>query len=738
MLPDDTIGSIFKETVTDRIESVRQQIVSRTFIARIVDDLQIAGGSNSDYVISNVSNGIEFTLVPPNTFKLAYVATDPSTAQAVVRRLAERVTEANEDFRKKRVDTGGQWFDTELQKAEADVSEGQGKLNAFNDKNFRGLPAQIDVNTISDLQRQLSTIENDLGALKQSKAAIEDRLKEQNNLKLAGAAAAPPPTTRPAPTKTVESTPAVPVRSDNEKKLDKRKDDLADLLGHLGEAHPDVERARRDIQDLEAKVKVEKELQARQAKVPSPPPPPEAIQEVVSPTETQPELDAIADITQAELKFNSEKLSRDIAAKDQEKRDIAGQVAQLQRRLNLPPALAQEMGDIERNLRAARDRYNLLASKKINFELGGKVDTDTNNETYKVIDPANLPQIPFGPKRLLNGILGIFTGILVGLGLVFAREFADTTLQDEEDVLSQLRLPVLTSVPEVRTQSEKKRSSRSTKSLGLALDPDKVIDIERARTTIVRFENIELIETAPKPIGTFRLGDIDSRVTSVIQDHHTVAGEQYRVMRTLLSLIRKKREKFQTILISSTIPAEGKTFTSCTIAGVLAKETGKKVLLIDADMRTARASNMLRLPAGSSTTGLCEILSGKARVEESLLKCTDLNLYFLPAGKFDEDPTALLSEPTLEAMIHRCEELFDWVIVDSPPILALADAKILATACDTVLLVVRAEKTPAKLVKDSVLRIGNDHICGVLVNGVRNVASAHYYERYYKNQVGTN
>ncbi len=735
MLPEETIGSIVRESVTDRIEFVRQQIVSRTFVERIVQDLQIAGGSNSDSVISNVSNGIEFTLLPPNTFKLAYVATEPSSAQAVVRRLAERVMQLNEDIRKKIVDTAGQFFDEQLQQTEIDVSQEEGKLKSFSDRNFRGLPAQIDVNSIAELQRQLTAIENDLGGLTQSRSAIELRLKEQNDLKLAGAAAAPQPTPRSAPTRTVETPPAVPVRSEKEKKLDKKNDALADLLGRYGEAYPDVEKARMEIRELEAQVKEEHELQARQPKVPSSPPPLEAVQIDVPSLVPQPELDTIADITQAELKFEYENLTRAIAAKDREKRDISGQIIQFQRRLNLPPALAQEMGEIERNLKAARDRYNLLLSKKVSFELGGKVDTDTNNETFKIIDAANLPQIPFGPKRLQNAALGILTGLLVGCGLVFAREYADTTLLDEEDVFLQLRLPVLTSVPVVRIQKERKQSSRPMKSIGLDLDPAKVIDIERARTGAARLDSIEFTEKLPSPIGNFSLANIDSKVMSVIRGHQTIAGEQYRVMRTLLSLMRKKRDKFQTILISSTIPSEGKTFTSCTIAGVLAQETGKRVLLIDADMRTARASKMLGLAPGSCGTGLCKILTGDARVEESLMKCVDLNLYFLPAGQSEEDPTALMSEAGLEKMIRRCEELFDWVIVDSPPIIGLADAKILATVCDTVLLVVRAEKTPAKLVKDSILRIGNDHICGVLVNGVRNIASAPYYERYYKNQV---
>src|SRR4030095_7586279 len=75
ILPEDTIGSIIRESTADRIEFVRQQIVSRTFVQRIVQDLQIAGGANSDAVISNVSSGIEFTVVPPNAFKLAYMAT---------------------------------------------------------------------------------------------------------------------------------------------------------------------------------------------------------------------------------------------------------------------------------------------------------------------------------------------------------------------------------------------------------------------------------------------------------------------------------------------------------------------------------------------------------------------------------------------------------------------------------------------------------------------------------------
>jgi capsular exopolysaccharide synthesis family protein len=183
--------------------------------------------------------------------------------------------------------------------------------------------------------------------------------------------------------------------------------------------------------------------------------------------------------------------------------------------------------------------------------------------------------------------------------------------------------------------------------------------------------------------------------------------------------------------VTSSVPAEGKTFTACCLAGVFAQEPGRRVLLIDADLRKPGAGHQLGMNEIGPPEGLSQVLRGTKVAEDILLSSSKMDFFLLPAGPVPEDPAELLSSPSLELTIQRLSQLFDWVVIDSPPVISLADATLLAPLCDAVLLVVRAGKTPSKLIKQSVERIGREKICGLVINRSRKFRSSGYYYRYY-------
>ncbi len=229
----------------------------------------------------------------------------------------------------------------------------------------------------------------------------------------------------------------------------------------------------------------------------------------------------------------------------------------------------------------------------------------------------------------------------------------------------------------------------------------------------------------------FDLEHADARIKAVL-DPLTDVGEQYRLLRAKLSLMQKQRG-IKSLLVTSTVPSEGKTFTACCLAGVFAQEPSKRVLLMSADLRRPTASRDLGLTNGSDRRGLSEVLRGEVGPQDVMLSSNSLNFYLMPAGTVPSDPAELLSSPLLEQTMIPLREGFDWIILDSPPVLALADASLLAPLCDGVLLVVRTEKTPLKLIKEAVARLGADKICGIVMNrGRRREKSKYYYYRYYR------
>jgi capsular exopolysaccharide synthesis family protein len=228
--------------------------------------------------------------------------------------------------------------------------------------------------------------------------------------------------------------------------------------------------------------------------------------------------------------------------------------------------------------------------------------------------------------------------------------------------------------------------------------------------------------------GMFDLSTAQPELREVI-DPQTMVGEQFRVLRSKLSLMQKQRST-KLLLVTSTVPREGKTFTACGLAGVLAHEPGRRVVLIDGDLRKPTAGRKLGMNQSDHPTGLSSVLRGDKPLEESLYSSTELDFCFLPAGPIPRNPSELISSPLLESTLTRLAENFDWVVIDSPPVLGLADTPLLASHCDGVLLVVQADGTPSKLVLESIQRIGRDRICGVVMNRVKSL-SAQYYYRYY-------
>ncbi len=228
----------------------------------------------------------------------------------------------------------------------------------------------------------------------------------------------------------------------------------------------------------------------------------------------------------------------------------------------------------------------------------------------------------------------------------------------------------------------------------------------------------------------FDLKSADLGIKSIL-DPVTLVGEQFRVLRATLDQLQKQRG-IKVVLVTSAGPGEGKTFTACGLAGVIAQEPGKRVLLVDGDLRKPHAGKQVGLAGDPEAhRGFSDVLRGDLPAGDALLSAMDGGLFLLPAGKVPPNPSELLSSPNLEAGLKAVRDLFDWVVVDSPPVLPLSDAGILAQACDTVLFVVHAGVTPSKLVKEAIARIGREKVCGILLNRVRHFKSSHYYHYYH-------
>lgn len=209
-------------------------------------------------------------------------------------------------------------------------------------------------------------------------------------------------------------------------------------------------------------------------------------------------------------------------------------------------------------------------------------------------------------------------------------------------------------------------------------------------------------------------------------------AEQFRTLRSRLYHLRE-RKPLKTVLITSALPKDGKSFTAANLAQVMVRQHGRRALLIDADLRGPRLHVMLGTTSGP---GLSDYLQGK-NDEFSVMQRGPLeNLFFIPSGTSIADPSELVGSGRLKMLLQRVEPLFDWIIVDSPPALLVSDAGVLAKACDGVLMVVRSTVTPADVARKAREEFPEDMLLGVVLNGTREKNAS--YERYYYEEYPNN
>ncbi len=204
-------------------------------------------------------------------------------------------------------------------------------------------------------------------------------------------------------------------------------------------------------------------------------------------------------------------------------------------------------------------------------------------------------------------------------------------------------------------------------------------------------------------------------------------AEEFRTLRSRLYQLREKHA-LRKILVTSSLPQEGKSFVAANLAQVGAAQPGCRVLLIDADLRNPS----LHLSLGTSPTpGLSEYLLGETEEFGIMQRGSMENLFFIPSGRPVPGQTELVSNGRLKHLLDRVETLFDWIIIDSPASLPVSDSGLIANVCDGVLMVVRAEATSFDLVRKALRKLPEKRIVGVVLNGIP-AETDQEIQRYYR------
>jgi protein-tyrosine kinase len=208
----------------------------------------------------------------------------------------------------------------------------------------------------------------------------------------------------------------------------------------------------------------------------------------------------------------------------------------------------------------------------------------------------------------------------------------------------------------------------------------------------------------------------------------TLGTEEFRSLRSRLYQIREgEKQPLQTLLVASAMAGEGKTFVAVNLAQAIVQQRGRRVLLIDTDLRLSRMHILL---GASLAPGVSEYLRGEADMFSVLQRGAQEGLFFIGGGKTPSNPAELIGSGRLKLLIQRLVPVFDWIILDSPPSVPVTDASLLAEISDGVLMVVKAGKTPYDIAQKGCQQFRDKHLVGVVLNRVAPAAS--YSACYYR------
>ncbi len=351
---------------------------------------------------------------------------------------------------------------------------------------------------------------------------------------------------------------------------------------------------------------------------------------------------------------------------------------------------AIQYGIMRREVESSRDLYEgLLKKLKEAGILAGLKSSDIN-----IIDQASVPVVPVEPRIPLNIALGCMGGLLFGVALAFVVENVDSSICTPEDIETYCSLPSLGIIPSV------------------------ALDDSPAQRQLTRTGAPQLI-------------------LPITMEHRNSGGaEAFRALRTSL-LLSSPGAPPQVILVTSAMMQEGKSFTSMNLAVVLA-QTGQKVLLVDSDMRRPAVNKYLGI---ATNQGLSACLAGTEDSAAMIIKIEEIpGLHVLPAGHMPPYPSEMLASEALPQLVQRWREQFRYIVIDTPPVLAVTDAVVTARVADVVVLVVRSEKTGRQslLRTRDLLKKIHANIAGVVVNDLsfNSVEYRQYYGYYGKDHQG--
>jgi polysaccharide chain length determinant protein (PEP-CTERM system associated) len=443
-VPESYVRSTVTMRIEDRLRSLRQQILSRSNLEKIINDFQLFDQDLQkrpmEAIVEEMRQRVAVDTVREDTFQVAYIAESPRTAMIVADRLAAMFIEENLRDRGLLADGTNDFLESQLNGARTRLVEHEQKLEEYRRRNSGELPSQLQSNlqVIESTQNQIQNLNESINRDRDRRLILERTLADADSTE--GIDFGGPKGAFESPE----------VRAIDQ--LEKARAELRDMLLRLRPEHPDVVAKTRSVKELEAKV--------QEASDPS---------RAASRTETGVSgTDLVRRARARQVKIEMTKLDEQIAGKESDMRELRQRMTEYQTRVDAVPGHESELTGLMRDYDTLQKVYADLLAKKENSQISANLERQQVGEQFKVIDPARLPEEPFSPNRTRIALMAAALGLFLGIGVLGVIEYRDMTLRTEDEIVRTLVLPVIAAIPIMTAIADARRRKRNRLLLGTA------------------------------------------------------------------------------------------------------------------------------------------------------------------------------------------------------------------------------------------------------------------------------
>jgi polysaccharide chain length determinant protein (PEP-CTERM system associated) len=626
--------------IEDHLWVVREVLFSDPVLdeaAREMKRYKNVNGPLPAEAIEELKSAINLKVEDEHSFQVTVEAGDPIDAMNATNKLSDSFVKRASANRVQKSQDAASVIDDQLSSLKDRLEQQSTTLHAYKQKAVDALPDHIDDNirAVDSLKADYRDRTTKIAEEEARRSAIQKQLQELE-------------------AKGVLDQPVVVEKSPEETRLDELRTREKDMAARYTARHPEVIQIQKLIEEQERIVAAQ------------------------PPKSTKSEPSGVY-LHYVELKSELDAINERVGAYRRDQDRINAQMAQYNQRIGATPEHERVIENLQRELQVGESQFHALLDKRLDASMAKDLAQSETGIAFALVQPATLPTEPFSPQRGRLVVIGLFAGLVLGLGLTFVLEQNDTTFGTLDDFQAFTTLPAIGVVPNVVPKIKK--------------DPDSV------------------------PVVSW-------------SDPESVAAEQYRVL-ALKVQQQCDAARSKVVMITSAAGGEGKSLTVINLAIALSATADGPVLVVDADMRKPRLNEYLDLavPTGRSFYDL--LVHPEDDLDRYVQQVRGFQV--ITANIPTVNPVPALASGKARMLFDRLKQKYSYVIVDAPPALPIADSHILSGIADNVLFVVRARKTPRELFQHALEGFEPGKLLGVVLNDVDYQRSRYAYAyEYYK------